>query len=65
MTKKHFKVIAEIIKNHRESQIPFNDPNSQGQVHACNVIGRELASFCATMNPRFDRAKFLSACGIE
>lgn len=63
MTKKHFKAIAEIIKQEREST-PGESRYEQGCVDTANSIGRELASFCATMNPRFDRAKFLTACGI-
>ena len=58
MTKKHFKAIAEIISEHNLTS--YIDPKA-----AIRSIAEELADFCATTNPHFDRAKFLEACGIE
>ena len=59
MTKKHFKAIAGIIKE----DIPI------AKNHAAYLriehIAEKLADFCATMNPLFDRVKFLKACGIK
>ena len=42
MTRKHFKELAEIM------QINKADP----------LIIRDIANFCASQNPRFDRSKF-------
>ena len=28
-------------------------------------IARQLAESCAAQNPRFDRARFLAACGVN
>jgi len=66
MTKKHFKAIAEIIKYEVErSRSDISDRYLSGRHDATRDIALSLTSFCATKNPRFDRAKFLTACGIE
>ena len=48
MTRKHFKLIAEILKDHKA------DP----------VLIRDMAQFCYNQNNRFDRARFYEACGL-
>lgn len=47
MTRKHFRAIAERLKAGNAS------------IELC----RSFANMCADENPRFDRAKFLEACG--
>ena len=42
MTRKHFKELAEILHN--------NEANP--------LLVRDIANFCASENPRFDRSKF-------
>ena len=65
MTKKHFRAIAEIIKQEIDDSPECQDDFNNGCRYTAKQIGKKLASFCATMNPRFDRTKFLTACGIE
>ena len=49
MTKKHFKVIAEILKKHDSDYPIIND----------------FMEYFKTVNPNFDGEKFLRACGIN
>jgi hypothetical protein len=56
MTKKHFKAIAEIIK---ESYNPAYD------MFAGKEFVNKITDYLATQNPHFDREKFLNACGIK
>ena len=51
MTKKHFEAIAQAI-------IEIKDPQ------ASTAIWLKMAEVCAGDNPRFNRARFKSACGV-
>lgn len=55
LTRKDYKAIAEIIKA---------NTNNECAAGAYN-IGLELADYFAKDNPRFDKDKFLKACGLE
>ena len=59
MTKKDFEAIAAIIR--RLSTIHVPDENGQGMLL---TVTNDLAEYFATVNPNFDRAKFLKACGF-
>ena len=48
MTRKHFKLLAQILKEHKA------DP----------VLIRDMAQLCYNQNDRFDRARFYEACGL-
>lgn len=55
MTKRHFIAIAAIFKR-------YQDPTGDGKRQ---MLAFELASFFKQENPRFDRARFLEACGVS
>ena len=57
--KKDFKAIAEIVQ---KSNIDIN--NCEGQIITKNNIGEKLADYFATQNPKFDRERFMGACGL-
>ena len=62
MTRKDYEKIAAIIKNHAP-----NGDNSMfdaGFDMAVTNIANDLAAMMAQDNPRFDRARFLKACGL-
>ncbi len=54
MTKKDFQLIAEVLAN---AWWGSNDQKSH--------IAHDLADALTTTNPRFDRARFLAACGVK
>lgn len=57
LSRQHYKAIAEIIKG--------NDTGERVSTRlVCLDIAEELANYFAQDNPRFDRQKFLAACGI-
>jgi hypothetical protein len=58
MTKKHFKALAEALKNLR----PEDKDSAAFHMwkHSCAAV----ADTCRTANPRFDRARFYEACGL-
>lgn len=62
MTKKDYVAIARIIKQGLKvnekpySSTPLND--------VVNGIVVALADYCQCDNPRFDRSKFVAACGF-
>ena len=62
MTKKDFELIAATLKATRDSYAPHWNPNL---FRACNDHAKQMADALATTNPRFDRARFLAACGVE
>jgi hypothetical protein len=51
MSRKHFKAIAAAIA-------AILDPSDRRR------IAEALADVCRESNPRFDRARFLAACGV-
>lgn len=72
MTKKTFEMIARAIKAERYADTMINESTGAsiksyrlGGNHALDDLARRLADEFAHENPRFDRAKFLDACGTK
>ena len=59
MTKKHYEQIASILKRELEL-MPYSD---MYELHR-NIV-YALATYMEKENPRFQRERFLTACGIE
>jgi len=57
MSKKDFVAIAKAIKDARETY------GRDGIVS--EYTAKAIAAHCATTNPAFNRARFLTACGVE
>lgn len=59
---RHFATIADILKRR------FKEPNSY-QLRACILSPRDVAEVFAdelgATNPKFDRDRFMRACGFE
>jgi hypothetical protein len=53
MTKKHYEAIASIIEYYAHDTTVYN------------ALANRLADYFAQDNPKFDRQRFLKACGIE
>ena len=60
MTRKDYQAIAHVINNNR---IDFEE-GEDGYV-VLNLVSHHLAHYMAQDNPNFDRAKFLTACGVN
>jgi hypothetical protein len=58
MTKKDYELIAETIAHHRKQYGGRTDS-------VITVIIEVLAEAFAEQNERFDRVKFIKACGLE
>ncbi len=56
MTKKHYEAIAAAFRAYITTNTGAN---------IARPIAKDLADYFATDNPKFDRARFLQACGIE
>lgn len=56
LTRKHFKAIAEILKEVEENGINLSKKNTLTEV------AEKVADYFANENPRFNRTKFLEAC---
>ena len=54
LSRKHYTAIANILAN--------NQPDIHKAYVRC--IARQLAGYFEQDNPRFDRKKFLEACGV-
>ena len=57
MTAKDFVLIADVI-----SKMPSHAPSLRAQRQSCAAA---FADRLALINPRFDRARFLTACGVQ
>lgn len=69
LSKKHYESIAAVIASrvktleHPEVEGYFEDGSAFDEVES---IANELADYFATDNPaKFDRARFLRACGVS
>lgn len=59
MSKKHFIQIARDIKRARGQK-----PGALGTIAVIDGLAEDLADTFAQCNPRFDRRRFLDACGV-
>lgn len=59
MTKRDFELIARVIRN--------QNPGSVNQTLTAHLyeLAENFAAELARVNPRFDRARFMKACGFE
>jgi hypothetical protein len=62
MTRKDYVMIAEVIKTQIEMSVKFGEEESQA---GAENIARDLADALQADNARFDRARFLVACGVN
>lgn len=63
MTKKHYEAIAAIIAStYRNAEL--YDTSGSERRDTLEVTASRLADYFATDNKNFDRARFLTACGI-
>lgn len=58
MTKKHFQAIATAIRDARALTSPLAEA-------AIDAVAESIADRLAEDSPRFNRARFLAACGVE
>ena len=64
MTKKHFQAIASILKD----EVEINSggrPIDIGARLSAKEIAQKMADYFKSENANFDRARFLSACGLD
>jgi hypothetical protein len=60
MTRKDYVMIAEILKFNRENFVEGEDGFA-----VIGIMAHQIADGLEADNPRFDRARFLDACGIN
>lgn len=63
-TRKHYKAVAEIIKKHYTSNSGADGTTATEQ-YVCRNIASDLAYYFEQNNSRFDRNKFMAACGLD
>lgn len=65
-TRQHYKAIAEIVKRNTDlGECRVTLPKvSRTYRNTRRFISSDLADYFAEDNPRFDREKFLEACGL-
>lgn len=63
MTKKDYELIASVLKQ----AILFCDDtsNQDDDILLLETLSKRFADTLASKNPRFNREKFLKACGVE
>lgn len=62
MTRKDYVLIAEVIKTQIELSLKFGEDDSR---YGAENIAYDMASKLSQDNPRFDRGRFLVACGVN
>jgi hypothetical protein len=59
MTKKHFQLLAKAMRFSKQSC------DSLESDAMWRLIADNIATVCKQVNPRFDKSKFLEACGLD
>jgi hypothetical protein len=62
MTRKDYVMIAEVIKTQIELSLKFGEDDAR---YGAENIAQDLATKLGEDNPRFDRGRFLAACGVN
>jgi hypothetical protein len=62
MTRKDYKLIAEVLNRATKNWEEFQEENPSVVIAGISAM---LATQLAQENPRFDRSKFLTACGVK
>ena len=65
MTRKEFDALTRVIKTEHSNGYQYRDDAARGARLAMMSLTMLLADELAKINPRFDRARFLRACGME
>jgi hypothetical protein len=60
MTKKDYELIAGVM-----ARLSADFTNGGEDTVSLSLVAQELADVLDTTNPRFDRARFLTACGVN
>lgn len=61
MTKKDFIALADVLKNRHDLKMyPIEDWQTKERIMVFPSIITELADFCATQNPNFNRERWLA-----
>lgn len=65
MTRKDFELIAKAFRDARADMRNKEPDESQADLQdGASYVAEELAAALAATNPRFDRERFLKACGV-
>lgn len=60
MTRRDFELIAKVIRNQRRLHLDMCEPVG---AMAVDELAGEMATHLGNEHPRFDRERFLTACG--
>jgi hypothetical protein len=64
-TRQHYEAIAEMVYDQHQEANQFFDESMRGiAIGIVRHMATSLADYFAKDNPRFDREKFLEACGL-
>lgn len=65
MTRKDYKAIAEAVRRNSPRPGEVTDADmTEGAQHRWVALAEDLAQIMLRDNPRFDRVRFLEACGL-
>lgn len=66
MTRRDFELIAKAIRQRANEARAYIDPRAaEIRYDEVMIIARVMANAVAGTNPRFDRARFMAACGFK
>lgn len=65
MTRKDYVLIAAAIADSRETAKRCNGGFSKKDASMLQLTAAKIADALASDNPQFDRARFLTACGVQ
>lgn len=66
MSKKHYEAIASLLKQRRDNEAGSRaqGAGTRAAVATIDAVALDLAGYFAADNQRFDKSRFLKACGV-
>lgn len=67
MTKKQFQAVADLFNDAMEDMTDYSHMDTGyivGRAAGIEAMAQDMADYFQKENPRFDREKFLDACGM-
>lgn len=65
MTRKHFNMIADALKDVQAEAHRVDPAEFKARLDTLHATATYLADGFVQDNPRFDRARFMAACGFQ
>jgi predicted secreted Zn-dependent protease len=65
MSKKHFKALADMIAHNVKYRVGSDPAIARIRLEVIKRMAEDIADICEAQNVRFNRSRFMNACGLD